>query len=461
MFLAHPALQRLSRRLFEATRAGTEVFKQARAREFFKRRWLRKVLSHGTNPTLTMSLPRDRNLRILIDTREQALIASLSERGIPFEAVQLTEGDIVISSGQTRSKRIVIERKSIDDFYNSIRSNRLFDQIGRVFESNSKLHGSDSIFLLVLEGTLSPDATASPCVYSTTSHMYHSLLLRDRIPVIRTDSVTETTRLILSLGARISKLFSPPNDYSSLVHVERSGRKISGLNVPYLKLLMSIKGISANRAQALAHAHPSMDSLVSALRDEGGILRLAQLVCPSASRSVGTPLGVATALNVAEALLGPLHAEVSVFRLVKWLTSQSDIKNGDALRIAQEFKSLSSLNIRYLNACYSSDQSELELIPHSLQDRLCQTMDDPHVLLSGLRGVRFISPKTAELLTVHFGTVRKLHAEIMKVNGDREAIILQIRMVGTSNHKRMIARNGVENILTWLQNEGFSPHLNS
>ena len=461
MFCRRPLLQRLSRSLAQGLQVGQDAIRSSRAREFFKKRWLQRIYSRGKTPRPEVPLIRDSTIRIRIDTREQGLGNALSKFPIPFETVQLTEGDIVITSGSSRCKRVVIERKSIEDFYNSLRTNRLFDQMARIFEANAKQQSTECLFLLVLEGRLSPDATASPCVYTTVSNMYQSLLLRDRIPVIRTDSVDDTARLILSLSSRLPKLFSTPNEYSSLVHVERSGRKISGVNVPYMKLLMSIKGVSSNRASAITSVHSSMDGLVSAIKQDGGILKLAQLVCPSANRAVGSVLGMATALNIAEALLGPIHPEVGVFRLVKWLGSLQDVKipNGEAIRIANEYKSLACLRLRYLEACSTGDVTALDKIPESLQNLLARTVDDPHVLLAGLKGVRLISAKTAELLTLHFKNVRTLHAEISKHKDCREEVITHIRMVGTSSQKRMIARSGVENILNWLQTEGFSPPL--
>lgn len=461
MFSSQPRFQRLSRTLAQGIHVGNDTIRSSRARDFFKKRWLQRIYSRGKTQHTEVPIIRDGTIRIRIDTREQGLASALSKFPIPFETVQLTEGDIVISSGSSKSKRVVLERKSIEDFYNSFRTNRLFDQMARIFEANAKQQGTESLFVLVLEGRLSPDATASPCVYRTVSNMYQSLLMRDRIPVIRTDSVEETARLILSLSSRLPKLFSTPNEYSSLVHVERSGRKISGVNVPYIKLLMSIKGVSANRAGAISAVHSTMDGLVSAIKQDGGILKLAQLVCPSPNRAVGSVLGMATALNIAEGLLGPSHPEVGVFRLVKWLGSQQEVKilNGDAIRIAHEYKSLASLRLRYLQACLAGDMSAVDLIPASLQALLARTVDDPHVLLSGMKGVRLISSKTAELLTVHFKNVRTLHAEISKHSGCREDIVTHIRMVGTYSQKRMISRSGVENILNWLQTEGFAPPL--
>jgi ERCC4-type nuclease len=441
---------------------GRSLIQAERTREFFKRRWLQKIFSPKASKLSSSPLNMDHIesklgslVKLQIDSREPALAACLAQLSVPFDSVQLPEGDVVISTSGPRGKRIVIERKSVEDFYNSVKTNRLFDQIGRVFDSFSKSSSTaDCLFLLVLEGRLSVESSITPCMYTTVSHMYHSLLLRDKIAVLRTDSVSETARLVVSLGSRTGKFFSAPNDFASLVHVERSGRKINGLNVPYIKLLMSIKGVSANRANAIAAAYPSMDVLVSALKEEGGALRVAQLVCPSNTRSVGSGLGTATALNIAEALLGPSHPEVSVFKLVKWLATEPEprLVNGEALKVAKEFVSLPGLRLRYLQG----NTEDLEKIPPSVQKVLANCVDDSQVLLTGLKGVRLISSKTAELITTRFGNIRALHAHISKTSS-MEEVITSIRLIGTSVQKRMIARKGVENMLAWLRSEGFSP----
>ena len=435
MFVTHFLLQRRSVRLLDTA---------VTSREFFKRRWLDKVLSKSSLTSATMP---SSSVNVQIDARETALISALTKMApsAPFSTSQLSEGDIIVAQS---NRRIVIERKSVDDFYNSVRTNRLFDQIGRIFESFSQHPRSDNRMVLVLEGSC-----RSPAIDQTVMHMYHSLLLRDRIPVIRTDSVEDTAKLILSLGSRMGKLFSSPNEFAALVHVERSGRQTSGLNVPYLKLLMSIRGVSAARANAIAATFPSMDLLVTALKDGDGTVKLAQLVCARANRSVGSSLGFATALNVAEALLGPAHPEVAIGKLVKYLSPV--VKNGEALRIAKSFGSIAGLRLAYLNAGLGGQDDGL---PEAVKTLLAESVDEPNTLLAGLRGVRLISPKTAELLTIHFSNIRKLHAVVSRASS-REEVVTMLRMVGTASQKRMIAKQAVENAINWLQIEGFIPNL--
>jgi ERCC4-type nuclease len=229
----------------------------------------------------------------------------------------------------------LIERKTIEDFYNSINSKRLFDQIGRILETTNRLEAGSNgkvktHVIIVLEGSLTPTAVASQAVYSTVTAMYNSLLLRDKLAVIRTDSITETARLVLGVSRKLDTYFKPQNEFSSLVHVGSGGglgRQVNGMHLPYMRLLMSIHGISANRAQAIAQVFPTMESLVNGLKGDGSTARIGQLVSPSNSRSVGSPIGMATAINIAEAVLGPSDPVVARGKLLKFLVSLK-ISNG-------------------------------------------------------------------------------------------------------------------------------------
>ena len=438
-------LQRASSRIPPTEAAA---IRSDRTREFFKRRWLNKALA-GRGSVAVPKLARlDSGVSVHLDSREGALIDALSlvaPGTASLSVSQLLEGDVVITES---NQRIVIERKTIEDFYNSIKSKRLFDQIGRIYESSSKSPGVATIVVIVLEGA--PSST--PAMYPLVTSMYQSLLLRDKIAILRTDSVEETARLILSLASRVGKFFSSPNEYSSLVHVERYGRKVSGLNVPYLKLLMSIHGISANRAQAIAQTYPTMDALVTALK-AGGTIKLAQLVAPSSNRSVGSPVGIATAVNIAEAVLGPNNPEVAIFKLFKYLCGNVKMAPGEAMRTAKQFKSIVNLRRLYLSGNSS------EGIPDVVREHLATVVDDPHTLLVGLKGVRAISLRTAEIVTQKFGTIRKFNQHMFASPQAREDIITSIRVIGTASQKRMISRAGVENILAWLESEGFIPIL--
>ena len=304
------------------------------------------------------------------------------------------------------------------------------------------------LVILVLEGPLSASLT-SPSVYATVCATYHSLLLRDKLQVVRTDDVGETAKFVLSLANRFSSYFRPPSDFSNIVHVP-AGRKLSGVHLPYLKLLMSVKGVSANRAQAIASVCPTMEALVGSLR-EHGTSQLAQLIASSPSRAVGSAIGLATAVNLAEAVLGPSDPIVSQVKLLKYLmTGAAAGSAGNATSLCTKYGSIQNLRREYLR--------DPAGVPAALALQLAALMDDPATLLVGLKGVRGISAKTADAITARFSCVRLLHSSLQAVASRAEAVTL-IRMVGCES-KRMIARPAVENVLVWLEAEGFIQAFN-
>lgn len=69
--------------------------------------------------------------KIIIDNRERnfELIESLEAYGVELQFSQLPVGDFILS------KRVCVERKAVDDFENSIISNRLFEQVERLSKS--------------------------------------------------------------------------------------------------------------------------------------------------------------------------------------------------------------------------------------------------------------------------------------------------------------------------------------
>ena len=366
--------------------------------------------------------------RVSVDSRESALISSLQKFTNDFSSMQMLVGDVRVCDDENHE--ILIERKTVEDLYSSIKSRRLFDQLSRLFEQQR----AKTLVVLVVEGSLCA-ASTPPCVYYTVTTTCNSLLLRDRISLIRTDNIDETAKLVISLQKKIHTFFKTPSEFANLVHVEqKTGRKISGVHLPYLKLLMSIKGVSANRAESIAKAFPTMESLLTSLRTEGTV-KLAQMVAISNSRATGSPIGLTTAVNIAEAILGPNDPLVAEFKLLKLFGSQT---------LAKKYKSISNLRSVYL----SSTEDDL---PESVRTQLSALVDDPQTLLSGLKGVKGISSKTAETICNQFGSIRKLH-EFSQTVSNRSELITFIRMLGAV---RMIAKPAVENILNWLHSEGY------
>lgn len=421
-------LQKISGRLSYASTSSETVG----VKHVFLQPFMGTIKSSGPAPNVT----------IKVDCRERSLLNALARQhpSMKVVALQLAEGDVVISSGEFK---ILLERKSIEDLYNSVRSGRLTDQVGRMFESIAKEGGEIKTMVgIVLEGNVSDGI--QPHMQKSFYETYCSALLRDKIAVLRSNSVEDTARLISCLARTARELFRPPSEFASLVHVERNGRKTNGANVPYLKLLMSIHGVSSNRAHAIAQAYPTMDFLVSSLKTKNGIVRLASLVSPSSKRCVGSPVGSTTALKIAEAILGQQHPEVAMFTLVRFLNSKTT-SAAQVIKCRDRFKSVPELLLSYL-------EGEEEMIPPKVCGFLKNLVDDPNTLLLGLKGVHMVSSKSAEALALHFGTLREVHAIVSNSHRDRESLIGFIRSVNCG-----ISQLGAENIVNWLLKDGFIP----
>jgi ERCC4-type nuclease len=92
-------------------------------------------------------------MSIIIDKREQKLIKWLESQEPPFplkyETEQLNLGDIIIRGD---NREIIIERKTIDDFFASVKDKRFDDQRQRLLDWKDEKEGRDVLFLF--EGTL-------------------------------------------------------------------------------------------------------------------------------------------------------------------------------------------------------------------------------------------------------------------------------------------------------------------
>jgi DNA excision repair protein ERCC-4 len=75
-------------------------------------------------------------MKILVDHREKHLIGLLDEVFEEVTFAQLPVGDYLIISG---SDAVMVERKTVTDFWSSIRSNRLWDQLLRMMENEQVL----------------------------------------------------------------------------------------------------------------------------------------------------------------------------------------------------------------------------------------------------------------------------------------------------------------------------------
>jgi DNA excision repair protein ERCC-4 len=88
-------------------------------------------------------------MKIFIDNKELSMVR-LIKKATKSEVVQLPIGDLIIADD---SGALVVERKTVPDFVNSIRSNRLWDQLLRLMKTEEIMGYAVKRRLLVIHGS--------------------------------------------------------------------------------------------------------------------------------------------------------------------------------------------------------------------------------------------------------------------------------------------------------------------
>ena len=88
-------------------------------------------------------------LKLLVDHRERGLAALLEGVCEEIDFVQLPVGDYLLISD---SEAVVVERKTVNDFLSSVRSNRLWDQLLRMMSAEEVLGYRIKRRMLLIQG---------------------------------------------------------------------------------------------------------------------------------------------------------------------------------------------------------------------------------------------------------------------------------------------------------------------
>lgn len=128
-------------------------------------------------------------VEIFIDSRESEELSELvGQHGIKVNLKQLDIGDILISN------RVVIERKTSNDFESSIIDNRLFEQATKMSENYD-------IPILIIEGQMKAERIRQSAFIGA----YLSMILNYGVHVINTKNIEETAKYV-SLIAKKEQL---------------------------------------------------------------------------------------------------------------------------------------------------------------------------------------------------------------------------------------------------------------
>jgi len=132
-------------------------------------------------------LKPENKIVILVDYRERncSVIDQLKDLGVLVKPIDLKVGDYIAS------ERVAIERKSCEDFINSIIDGRIFKQAEELKENFSKP-------ILLIEGNYFQERINENAVKSAIA----SIVLDFEIPIIMTKTEEETAKTIFWLAKR-------------------------------------------------------------------------------------------------------------------------------------------------------------------------------------------------------------------------------------------------------------------
>lgn len=220
--------------------------------------------------TSKLQLKLQSQSQLVIDDREHHLHARWRQNypNIPFSIQRLHLGDIHLY--HQGALVVVIERKTLEDYANSIRDGRLHEQCQRLQDFREQ-NGSQVFY--IVEGT--PVSSVSTFHRVSPTALYSSFLsktLRDRIPIIRTDNLSDTVLVLSKLYQRWPS-FATQTPINPLMKPTK--KKVLSADMCYQQQLAQFPGISYKSALAIARQFPSWKQLINASCEQIAEVRLA------------------------------------------------------------------------------------------------------------------------------------------------------------------------------------------
>ncbi len=125
---------------------------------------------------------------IVVDDRERTIAKILHQKDVIVDIRRVDVGDFIIS------KRVVVERKTINDFVSSIIDRRIFKQIENMKEFYERpviiLEGTEDIYSV---RNVHPNAIRGAIASITVDY---------GIPIIRTENAVETAEMLIAIARR-------------------------------------------------------------------------------------------------------------------------------------------------------------------------------------------------------------------------------------------------------------------
>lgn len=192
---------------------------------------------------------------IKIDTREKSLIEIFKEYypTIPISIEQLDIGDVIITNDYCN---ILIERKTICDVLASIKDGRWKNQKQRILDNYDK-----SLYIIENDDIFNNDRRLSSAYINT--------LLRDRIPIIFTNSISNTAKAIKVIYDKLvdnpSRFVKKETSYVNTVKTKTTKIENIDKKTCFILQLCQIPMINQKIASKIAEEHSSMKDFIATL----------------------------------------------------------------------------------------------------------------------------------------------------------------------------------------------------
>ncbi|MBW2336968.1 MAG: nuclease [Deltaproteobacteria bacterium] len=194
-------------------------------------------------------LKNDKTINIIADDREHKSEVINSLMGI--ENVEVCIRRLAIGDYQVEN-RVIVERKTLKDFAVSIIDGRLFKQMIRLANSNSKA-------VLILEGTVS-DTVEIGVTREAMQGALITVSLILGIPVLRSKDPSETARLMVYIGRQIESMAKGG--------IQRHGYRPKTKRKRQLFILQGLPGVGPEKAERLLAVFGSVEAAISASSSE-------------------------------------------------------------------------------------------------------------------------------------------------------------------------------------------------
>ena len=203
-------------------------------------------------------------IRVLADDRERnASLWGLLENDADFEVRcgRLEVGDYLLDG------QILIERKTLRDFLESLKDQRLFSQASRMQET-------PFLTAMLLEGT-SRDISGTRVPRLAIQGAMVTLAMQFRLPVLKSTSPAETTALF--------KLIASQHRRHRQGSIARRGKRPKGKRALQSYILQSLPRVGPRKAETLLTRFGSIEAIINASEEDVSTL---SGIAPQTARAI-------------------------------------------------------------------------------------------------------------------------------------------------------------------------------